>query len=132
MPVNHLATKIHRTVRPAVTRTGIKTRRNLMYYSLLLRVFIPFRDYLHSNYLVVTFSVVLRARASLTAWKTPPRFRYQTNAAGKRIIGIATASAITTCPSIVVLLLLLPFGFVVNYLVVTFSAVLRVRASLIA
>lgn len=38
MPVNHLATKIQSTVKPAVTRTGMKMRRNLIYHSFLHRV----------------------------------------------------------------------------------------------
>ncbi len=55
-------------------------------------------------YLVVSFSVTLRARASLTTWVNPPMFRYQTNAAGKSITGTAITNATITCHSIVVLL----------------------------
>ena len=61
--------------------------------------------------LVVVGSVTLRARASLTVCTMPPIFKYQTNAAGKRITGTAIASATITCHSILVLLSCLSFSF---------------------
>ena len=43
LPVNHLATKIHSTVKPAVTRAGIKMRRNLIYHSSFKEFYCPAR-----------------------------------------------------------------------------------------